>query len=488
MFNDKLKGNYQSQKDYSKFVTSILLFNRVFIMKVSTYITSVFLFLIFSSHLFAQTDSLEIRKIYDEALTNGESYENLRVLCKDIGHRLSGSAAAEKAVKWSEDLMLSYDFDTVWLEPVMVPKWVRGEKEKCQIVGTDKYLDALALGFSVGTNGKLKGEVVEFQTMQALQSAPAGSLNGKIVFMNQPMNAKLIDTFHAYGGCAGARVIGPSEAAKKGAVGFVMRSLGLRADDFPHTGIMVNEEGVDSIPAFALSTNAAFYLSNALRKDPNLVLEMEANCKLHPEVESLNVVAEIRGSEFPNKVISVGGHLDSWDVGEGAHDDGAGIVQSLEVLRIFKKLDIKPRHSIRCVFFMNEENGSRGGMAYAENCKERGDIHLAAMESDRGGFTPRGFHIDSSNDVIGYLSEWLPLLEPYQIHIMQKGYGGVDINYLKDTGAPLIGVVPDSQRYFDIHHTANDVFEHVNKRELELSTASMASLIYLIDKYGIPGR
>ena len=324
--------------------------------------------------------------------------------------------------------------------------------------------------------------------MQALKSAPEGSLKGKIVFMNQPMNQKLIDTFHAYSGCAGARVVGSIEAAKKGAVGYVMRSLGLRADDFPHTGIMIHEEGVDSIPAFALSTNAAYYLSNALRKNPQLELEMEANCKLHPDVESFNVIAAIKGNEFPEKVISVGGHLDSWDVGDGAHDDGAGIVQSLEILRIFKKLDIKPRNTIRCVFFMNEENGSRGAIAYAENCKERGDIHVAAMESDRGGFTPRGFHIDSSDEIIAYLNEWIPLLKPYQIHIMERGYGGVDINHLKDTGAPLIGVVPDSQRYFDIHHTANDVFEHVNKRELELGTASMASLIYLIDKYGIPGR
>src|SRR5690554_3058552 len=233
-------------------------------MKITGTIFSLCIALLFSSSAFSQTDSLEIRRIYDEALTHGEGYENLRVLCKEIGHRLSGSEAAEKAVKWSEDLMRSYGFDSVWVEPVMVPKWVRGKPEKCHIVGTDINLDALALGFSVGTNGKLRGNVVEFQTMHALKSAPEESLKGKIVFMNQPMNQKLIDTFHAYSGCAGARVYGPSEAAKKGAVGFIMRSLGLRADDFPHTGIMVNEAGVDSIPGFALSTNASFYLSNEL--------------------------------------------------------------------------------------------------------------------------------------------------------------------------------------------------------------------------------
>lgn len=447
-----------------------------------------FLSLIWSTHLQAQTDSLKIREIYDEALLNGEGYENLRELCKDIGHRLSGSEGAKRAVEWSEEKMNSYGFDKVWLEPVMVPKWVRGEAETCRTISEDKMLDVLALGFSTGTNGKLKGQVVEFQTLQALKDAPEGLLNGKIAFLNQAMNAKLIDTFNAYGGCAGGRVVGPSEAAKKGAVGFVMRSVGLRADDFPHTGVMVYEEGTDSIPAFALSTNSAYNLAQALEKNPNLEIELKANCKLYADVESHNVVAEITGSDFPDQVISVGGHLDSWDVGEGAHDDGAGVVQALEMLRIFKALGIKPRHSIRCVFFMNEENGSRGGQAYAENCKERGDKHIAAMESDRGGFTPRGFHIDGTSTDIAYLKEWLPLFEPYNIHIMKKGYGGVDINYLRDTGAALIGVVPDSQRYFDIHHTANDVFENVNKRELELGTATMTSLIYLIDKYGMPEK
>ena len=457
-------------------------------MKFITISFCFFTLIIWSGNLQGQSDSLKLREIFDEALINGEGYENLRELCKDIGNRLSGSKSAERAVEWSEAKMESYGFDKVWREPVMVPKWVRGQPEKCRIISENKELDVLALGFSTGTNGKLKGQVVEFQTLQALKDAPEESLTDKIVFLNQGMNAKLIDTFNAYGGCAGARVVGPSEAAKKGAVGFVMRSLGLRADDFPHTGIMVYEEGTDSIPAFALSTNSAFYLANALEKNPNLEIELQSNCKLYEDVESHNVVAEITGSEFPDQVISVGGHLDSWDVGEGAHDDGAGVVQALEMLRIFKALGIKPRHSIRCVFFMNEENGSRGGMAYAEYCTKRGDKHIAAMESDRGGFTPRGFHIDGTATDIAYLNEWLPLFEPYNIHIMKKGYGGVDINYLRDTGAALIGVVPDSQRYFDIHHTANDVFEHVNKRELELGTASMTALIYLIDKYGMPEK
>jgi len=457
-------------------------------MKLKNKLLGILVLLTPFSQVFSQTDSLNIRNIFDESLMNGEAYGNLRELCKDIGPRLSGSANAEKAVVWSEEKMKSYGFDKVWLEKVMVPHWVRGKSEVCRIVSDEKSLDVLALGFSVDTDGKISGEVVEFQTLQALKSAPDGSLEGKIAFLNQPMNSKLIDTFSAYGGCAGGRVAGPSEAAKKGAVAFVMRSVGLRADDFPHTGVMAHEAGVDSIPSFALSTNSAYYLAQSLEKNPKLKLELESHCKLYPDVESYNVVAEITGSEFPNKVITVGGHLDSWDVGEGAHDDGAGVIQALEILRIFKNLGMKPRHSIRCVFFMNEENGSRGGQAYADNCREREDQHVAAMESDRGGFTPRGFHIDGSENDIEYLRDWLPLLEPYNIHIMKKGYGGVDINYLRDTGVSLIGVVPDSQRYFDLHHTANDVFENVNKRELELGAASMASLIYLIDKYGMPQK
>jgi len=444
--------------------------------------------LFLTSSAFAQEDSLKIRGIYDAALTEGRAYENLRQLCKDVGNRLSGSEGAEKAVRWSKAKMESYGFDKVWLEPVMVPKWTRGETETCYLLPDRTPLKVLALGFSVGTDGPLEAEVVEFQTMQALKDAPEGSLEGKIVFLNQAMNAKLIDTFSAYGGCAGGRVRGPSVAAEKGAIGFVMRSLGLRADDFPHTGVMYYSGETDSIPSLALSTNASYALSQYLEKNGSARIVMEANCEFHPDVESHNVVGEITGSTYPNEVITIGGHLDSWDVGEGAHDDGAGVIQSLEVLRILKESGIKPEHTIRCVFFMNEENGARGGRAYAENCRERGEKHLAAMESDRGGFTPRGFTVDASSAEIDYLAEWVSLFEPYNIHFIKKGYGGVDINPLKESGTPLIGFVPDSQRYFDVHHTENDVFENVNKRELELGAATMTSLIYLIDKYGMPEK
>lgn len=435
----------------------------------------------------AQNDSTMIRRIYDRALVHGHAYENLRELCKDVGHRLSGSENAEKAVEWAVNKLLTYDFDSVRLEPVMVPKWVRGNPERCEIVEDGTRLDVLALGFSVGTDGELSGEVALFPTLDALRAAPEGSLTGKIAFVNEPLDPTIINTFVAYSSCSSSRVRGASVAAEKGAVAYVMRSLGLSQDDFPRTGVMYYSADADTIPAFALSTNSATLLAERIEKGETVTLVLESDCKTLPDVLSYNVIAEIVGTEHPNKIITVGGHLDSWDVGEGAHDDGVGVIQSLEVLKIFKDLGIKPRHTLRCVFFMNEENGVRGGIAYAESCEDRGETHLAAMESDRGGYTPRGFSVDAPTSTVDYFADWLPHFRPYDIHLMVQGFAGVDINPLKKFGSPpLLGYLPDSQRYFDVHHSANDVFERVNKRELELGAAGMASMIYMIDKYGVP--
>ncbi len=445
-------------------------------------------FFIFCSYFkpaFSQDDPAQLRSIYDYALTEGKAYEDLRYLCKEIGPRMTGSENAQKAVEWSVEKMEAYGFDSVWTQPVDVQRWIRGEKEFCATSLGDT-LDVLAIGFSKGTSGRITAGVVEFSTLEQLKSAPDGSLEGKIAFVNQPMNPKLIDTFGAYGGCAGARSIGPSIASSKGAIAYVMRSLGLRADDFPHTGVMAHPEGIDSIPAFALSTNSAFKLSQLLEENPNTELQLESHCHYLPDVTSYNVVGQITGSEYPDQYVVTGGHLDSWDVGEGAHDDGTGVIQSMEALRILKELNIRPRHSLRCVFFMNEECGARGATVYAEEAKANGEKHIAAMESDRGGFAPRGFSVDAPEGQIAYLAEWESLFEPFNIHFIRKGYGGVDINPLKAQGTPLIGFVPDPQRYFDVHHTSNDVFENVNQRELELGAASMASILYLIDKHGIP--
>ena len=298
------------------------------------------------------------------------------------------------------------------------------------------------------------------------------------------MNPSYITTFHAYGSCVDQRHQGAAEAAKYGAIGVIVRSMTLKFDNNPHTGSMGYKEGIEKIPAVAVSTVDAHNLSEMLKLNPQLVAKMKLNCQTLPDVLSYNVIGEIRGSEFPEKVIVVGGHLDSWDIGEGAHDDGAGVVQSIEVMNLFKKLNIRPKHTVRCILYMNEENGNRGGKTYASFVKNKGEEHIMAIESDRGGFSPRGFSVDGSDSQLAVIQTFENLFEPYQLHLFKKGYGGVDIGPLRDGKICLIGLVPDSQRYFDFHHAPTDVFENVNKRELELGSAALSSIIYLIDKYG----
>lgn len=431
-------------------------------------------------------DSAMIRQIYDEVLINGECHENLRVLCKEVGNRISGSENAEKAVEWGKELFEAYGFDKVYLQDVMVPKWVRGNIEELRVHANGEVMqpDILALGGSVGTNGILKGKVVEVSNFKELEELGEEKVKGKFVFFNRPMNPTRVSTFHAYGGCVDQRHAGASEAAKYGAIGSITRSMTLKFDKMPHTGSMRYKDQANKIPAVAISTVGAHNLSEALKKNPDIELELELSCKTEPDVKSHNVIAEIEGSEFPEKIIAVGGHLDSWDVGEGAHDDGAGIVQSIEVLRIFKKLGVRPKHTIRCILFMNEENGNRGGKTYASLVKESGEEHVMALETDRGGFTPRGFSVDGNDEQLKTIQGFQHLFEPYNLHIFRKGYGGVDIGPLRNGKVCLVGLVPDSQRYFDFHHAATDVWENVNERELEMGAASVTGLIYLIDKYG----
>ena len=443
--------------------------------------------LIFSAIMsFSQLDdSLMLRNIYDEVLVNGECYENLRSLCKDVGHRLSGSENAAKAVIWGEKLLNEYKLDTVFLQEVMVPRWTRGDKESCKIIENDGDLDlnVIALGGSIGTNGKIKSNVIEVNSFEELDALENDDVRGKIVFYNVPMNPKHIRTFKAYGGCYPFRSRGPSKAAEKGAIGTVLRSLSLKLDHAPHTGTMSYEENIAKIPCCAIGTEDAELLSKKLDDNPNLEIELEMNCESKSDVLSYNVVGQINGTDNKNKYIVVGGHLDSWDIGEGAHDDGAGIVHSIEVLRTLKALNYKPKNSLRVVLYMNEENGNRGGEKYAEIAKNNNEYHIAAIESDRGGFTPRGFSIDGTKQQFETLSSWNALFEPYDIHYFVEGYGGVDISPLKNGQTALIGFVPDSQRYFDFHHAPTDTFENVHKRELELGAATITSLIYLIDKY-----
>ena len=435
-------------------------------------------------------DEQMLRKIYDMALTDGKAYDWLDHLSNEIGGRLSGSLEAEKAVQYTKEVMQEIGLDSVWLQPVMVPKWTRGVPEYSYIEtapGISSVVNVCALGGSVSTpDGGLKAEVIEVKGIEELEVLGKEAIEGKIVFYNRPMQANLIHTFEAYGGCVDQRYSGAKEAAKYGAVGVVVRSMNLRQDDLPHTGAMSYDDLPVSkrIPACAISTNDANYLSTALKLKPDLLFYFNQTCRVFPDVLSYNVIGEIRGSEFPNNYMVVGGHLDSWDLGDGSHDDGAGCVQSIEVLRLLKKINHKPRHSIRVVMFMNEENGLRGGRKYAEEAQIKKENHVFALESDSGGFTPRGFSIDADADNMDQIQSWVPLFKPYLIHYFEPGGSGADIGPLKKEGMVLAGLRPDSQRYFDHHHASNDTFDAVNKRELELGAATMTSLIYLMDKYG----
>jgi hypothetical protein len=438
-------------------------------------------------------DAAFIRKIYDQALTDGRCYPWLEHLSLSIGHRLSGSAGAEKAVLWTRSVLDTLGLDSVWFQPVMVPHWVRGDSEQVRVVDSKKYgtfsISALALGGSVGTPAKgLSAEVVEVKSWEELDKLNERGIRGKIVFFNRPMDPAKIRTFEAYGGAVDQRVQGASRAAKYGAVGVLVRSMTLRLDDFPHTGSMRYDSNYTLIPAAAISTMAAEKLSKVLKEEGKATVFMKMNCRTLPDVQSYNVIGEIRGSERRNDVILVGGHLDSWDVGHGAHDDGAGCTQSMDVLRILKQLGYRPRHTIRCVLFMNEENGLRGGKKYAEEAERKGEFHLAAIESDAGGFTPRGFSFEGDESVadefFNKVSAYEALFEPYGMKFTRGG-SGADIGPLRGMKSLLSGYSPDSQRYFDYHHAESDTFDKVNKRELELGAASMAALVYLLDKHGL---
>lgn len=443
-------------------------------------------------HAQGQTpDELMLRKIYDMALTDGKAYDWLDHLSNEIGGRLSGSLEAEKAVQYTKEVMQEIGLDSVWLQPVMVPKWTRGVPEYSYIEtapGISSVVNVCALGGSISTpDGGLKAEVIEVKGIEELEALGREAIEGKIVFFNRPMQANLIHTFEAYGGCVDQRYSGAKEAAKYGAVGVVVRSMNLRQDDLPHTGAMSYDDLPPNkrIPACAISTNDANYLSTALKLKPDLLFYFNQTCRVFPDVQSYNVIGEIRGSEFPNNYMVVGGHLDSWDLGDGAHDDGAGVVQSMEVLRLFKVTGYKPKRTIRVVLFMNEENGLRGGNAYADNALLTGERHVFALESDAGGFTPRGFSFNCSDEEFAQVESWKPLFKPYLIHYFEQGGSGADIRPLKNKYNVLAGLRPDSQRYFDHHHAENDTFDAVNKRELELGAATMTSLIYLYDKYGL---
>ena len=456
---------------------------------MKNYILSILIIIPF--FVLSQTDEKVISDIYTNSLTKGKSYNWLDYLSNNIGSRLSGSLGAEKAVAWTKEELEKLGLDKVWLQPVMVPKWVRGIPEFAYIEtkpGNTIKVNICALGGSISTPSTgLKAKIIEVSGVEELEKLGRDKIKDKIVFFNRPMDASLINTFESYGGCVNQRYSGAMEASKFGAIGVIVRSMNLRIDDLPHTGSMTYGDIApsDRIPSAAISTKHADLLSGMLKLDSNIQFYFKQNSKQLDDVLSHNVIGEITGSEYPDEYIVVGGHLDSWDLGDGAHDDGAGCTQSMEVIRLLKLSGIKPKRSIRVVLFMNEENGLRGGNKYAEIAAQKNENHIFALESDAGGFTPRGFYFDCDQSNFEQILSWKSLFKPYLIHFFELGGSGADIGPLKNETNVLSGLKPDSQRYFDYHHAPNDTFDAVNKRELELGAATMTSLIYLIDKYGI---
>ncbi len=435
--------------------------------------------------LFAQNkqDSLIFKNISNEILTNGTAYTNLHYLSKKIGHRLSGSPSYDKATDWAVEKLKEAGADKVWKQEVMVPVWVRG-KESLQIKtknGTWKNVRMLSLGNSQGTNGKdLVGEIVAVKTIDEFQKLTDAQVKGKIILFNYPFNQDFIQTMHGYGDAVKYRFATASMVAKKGGKAVLVRSISSAFDDVPHTGGMSYENGVEKIPAIALGPKSADELEQ-LSKSGKLVAKINSQCEMKGEKLSYNIIGEITGKKS-NNIMVVGGHLDTWDVGEGAQDDGAGIVQSIEVLRTFKKLGLQNNNTLRVVCYANEENGAKGAAKYADEAKSKNEKHIFAIESDAGGYSPRGIGLEMNDSLRKQIQAYAPLFLPYGVYDFNTVESGVDVGFLRNMNVPLAGLLPDSQRYFDLHHSDNDVFEAVNRRELLLGAVSMAQILYLVDK------
>ena len=433
-----------------------------------------------------QEDSLMISRIYEHALTKGKAYNNLEYLTQEIGPRIAGSPKVQEAVNWSKGLMEEIGFDSVYLQPLSLRYWDRGEPEVAYMVdGSNTPLSVLALGGSVATPAAgLEAEVIEVDLLDELEEY-GDAVKGKIVFVNKPWDETLIESGQAYGKNSSQRFHGPVKAAEKGAIGYLFRSLSSSVDDYAHTGGTRYSEEVDSIPAMAISALSANRLSDALKENPNLKVFMKQNSAWKGEVETHNLIAEWTGQEHPERIITIGAHIDSWDVGEGAHDNGTGTMGILDAIATLKELGYTPKNTIRIIYYMNEENGVTGSIEYGERALEKGEDLIAAIESDAGGFAPRGFNIHSNASQLAFIqANWQPLFEPYLVHYFKKGSPGVDSGvwgkHFPD--AIMFNFKPDPHRYFGLHHSKKDVFEAVDKRELQSGVASIASLLYLLDQ------
>jgi len=408
----------------------------------------------------------------------------------EVGPRFAGTPQKAAAVELTHQMLNDIGLDNVWLEPVTVPRWVRSEIEEARIVGSqrigDEQLTIAALGGSIATPEQgITAPVVEVHSFDELEEL-GDSVEGKIVFFNRPMDRRLVNTFAAYSGAVNQRSRGAAEAAKFGAKGVLVRSLTLRIDDYPHTGGMRYQDGVPEIPAASISTKGAELLSETLKHEEAVDVYMRFTPEMRDSVQTYNVIGEITGSQYPDDIILIGAHLDSWDITPGAHDDGAGVAQVIQGIKLLHELELRPKRTVRCVLFANEEFGISGGFAYAGSDERYDENHLAAIETDRGGFLPLGFTVDNEDEVVEYFQRYTYLFEPFGMHQIIQGFGGVDIIPLREQGTIAMGLLPDSQRYFDVHHSAKDTLETVNPRELELGAVAIALFAYVLAEDGLP--
>lgn len=433
-------------------------------------------------------------RLLEHGLRENGAYKMLTELCTKAPHRLSGSEGAARAIELTKQMMIDRGFANVHLEAIMVPHWVRGEEEAYIVADRSvkmkqtmqvQRLAICALGGSIGTPEKgIEADVVEVKNFDQLRTL-GEKASGKIVFFNRPFDPTKLNTFEAYGGAVDQRSRGAMEAAKVGAIGVLVRSMTHSSDDVPHTGAMHYADTVKKIPAAAIGIVSANRLSDLLAKGNKVRVLMRLTCKTLPDVQSANVVGEITGTEQPKEIIVVGGHLDAWDKGQGAHDDGAGCVQAIEVVHLLKKLGVKPKRTIRAVMFINEENGNRGGKGYPLAAERNGENHIAAIESDRGGFAPRALSVQGDSMLLKKVQRWQSIFKPLKVDDIIAGGSGVDVSPTVEKGAAGFGLIVEDQRYFDYHHSDNDTIDKVNPRELQLGAIVEAMLCWLISEEGL---
>ena len=437
------------------------------------------------THGIAERDQPAVEKITAAALDNDRAYKKLEELCLMIGHRLSGSLQLEKAIDWAIESLKKDGQENVRREKVMVPHWVRGEESATMLEPRRESLVILGLGGSVATPPEgITARVLVVADKDELD-AKGEEARGKIVLFNNPMPPYHPETGSGYGKTVQYRGKGASLAAEKGAVACLVRSVTAKSLRTPHTGAMRYQDDVPKIPAAAITTEDADTIARLHARGVPVVVNLKMGAKTFDDAVSANVVAELRGREKPEEVVVIGGHIDSWDVGHGAHDDGAGCVVAMEAINVLRRLNMIPRRTIRVVLWTNEENGLAGAKAYAQDHESELKNHVAAIEADSGGFKPDGYSVDCEVDAQEVLAaqqmeEIAGMLRSVAPIKVSQGHSGADIGPMKPAGVVLMGHSTEGATYFDYHHTPADTIDKVDPRELAENVAVMASVAYVI--------